>query len=107
MNGPDVQPAQSFPDTVPQVALPPTFDRTMYDRGVAAFERELPELMKTHHRQWVIYHGDRRFGPSKSLRKLEQACKKEGIPVLERVRRIVEPDTTFDVSFGLGAVTFE
>jgi hypothetical protein len=50
MNGPDVQPAQALPDMAPHVALPATFDRTMYDRGVEAFERELPELMKTHHR---------------------------------------------------------
>jgi hypothetical protein len=100
--------SQTFPTSTPNVALPPGYDRSMYDRGVAAFERELPELMKTHHRQWVIYHGDRRFGPAKSLKKLEKVCKKERIPVLERVCRIVEPDLAFeDIAFGLGPVEDE
>jgi hypothetical protein len=42
------------------------------------------------------------------LKKLEKACKKERIPVLERVCRIVEPDLAFeDIAFGLGAVEDE
>ena len=93
MNASNGEPSQTFPTATPNVALPPGYDRTMYDRGVAAFERELPDLMKTHHRQWVIYHGDRRFGPSKSLRKLNAICKRAQIPVLERVCRVVRPDT--------------
>jgi hypothetical protein len=97
MNSPDVQSVQSSTSVPLQVEVP-IFDRTMYDRGVAAFERELPELMKTHHRQFVVYHGERRIGPFKTLRRLNAECRKQHIPLGERVCRVVEPDTTFDVS---------
>jgi hypothetical protein len=107
MNPSDVQPSQTFPEPMQNVALPLGYDPSMYDRGVAAFERELPQLMKTHHRQFVGYRGDRRFGPVNTLRRLDSLFKKEHVPLGERVYRVVEPDTTFDISFGLGAVTFE
>jgi hypothetical protein len=97
MNSRDVQPLQS-PASVPSQVEVPTFDRTMYDRGVAAFERELPELMKTHHRQFVFYHGEHRIGPFRTLRKLNAECRKQRIPLIEGVCRVVEPDVTFEVA---------
>jgi hypothetical protein len=98
MNSSDVQPLQSPESALPHVEAPPTFDRVMYDRGVAAFERELPELMKTHHRQFVFYHGERRIGPFKTLRKLNAECRKQRIPLIEGVCRVIEPDLSFEVA---------
>ncbi len=68
------------------------WDPEIYDVGLRAFERDLPELMKSHPRQWVVYHGERRIGPFKKLEQLDRACEAEGIHVWERVCRVVEPD---------------
>src|SRR4051794_11307481 len=73
-----------------------SWDPKMYDVGLKAFERDLPELMKTHHRQWVVYHGERRIGPFKKLERLDQVCKDLDIPIGERVYRVVEPDMIED-----------
>ena len=107
MSSPETQPLQAVPGPVTIVGSPLGYDPAMYDRGVAAFERELTELMKTHHRQWVGYRGDCRFGPVKTLRMLDSLFKKAHVPLGERVYRIIQPDTTFEIAFGLGAVTFE
>lgn len=76
-----------------------TWDPKMYDLGLRAFERDLPELMKTHHRQWVVYHGERRIGPATTFQQLDRICKEDAIPIGERVYRMIEPDHTFDVTF--------
>jgi hypothetical protein len=64
--------------------------------------------VKTHHRQWVGYRGDQRFGPVKTLQKLDSLFRKASVPLGERVYRVVEPELALeDITFGLGAVTFE
>jgi hypothetical protein len=83
----------------PEVSEGGQWDPQVYDIGLRAFERDLPELMKTHARQWVVYHGERRIGPAKRFQKLDRVCEKDGIPIGERVYRMIEPDHTFDVTF--------
>ena len=73
------------------------WDPKMYDIGLRAFERDLPELMKTHHRQWVVYHGERRIGPFKRLERLNKECEKLNLPIGEQICRVVEPDFIEDV----------
>jgi hypothetical protein len=44
------------------------------------FMRELPELLKRHHRQWVAYHGDQRLGFGGSKTKLSKQWHARGVP---------------------------
>lgn len=74
------------------IVHPLGYDPTLYDIGLRAFERDLPELMKLFAGQWVIYHGERRFGPSKSYQELDQACQREGVRLGERVCRNIKPE---------------
>src|SRR6266487_3837990 len=48
--------------------------------GQRAFLRDLPELVNTHYRQWVAYHGSRRLGFHKSKTALYTEWVKAGIP---------------------------
>ena len=38
----------------------------MIQKSIDAFRRDLPELLKTHYRKWVAYHGDERIGFGKT-----------------------------------------
>jgi len=48
--------------------------------GQRAFLRDLPELVNSHYRQWVAYHGSRRRGFHKSKTALYIEWVKAGIP---------------------------
>jgi hypothetical protein len=58
----------------------------------AAFRRDLPELMKTHYRQWVAYHGDERIGFARNSFDLYEACFGRGLKRGEFVVRSIEPE---------------
>jgi hypothetical protein len=64
------------------------------ERSQAAFQRDLPELLKTkgRFRQWVAYHGDRRVGFAKTKTELYQACLRQGLRRAEFVVRSIEPE---------------
>lgn len=62
-----------IPSQLPEI-LPAT------RRALDAHRRDLPELMKTHYRQWVAYQGDRRLGFGRSQLQLIQKYLREGIP---------------------------
>jgi hypothetical protein len=61
-------------------------------RSQAAFRRDLPELMKTHYRQWVAYHGDVRVGFARNSFDLYDECFRRGLKRSEFVVRSVEPE---------------
>ena len=63
----------------------------------AAFRRDLPELMKTHYRQWVVYQGDQRLGFGRSQTQLIQECLRRGLRQDEFVVRSVEPEAPDEV----------
>jgi hypothetical protein len=69
------------------IVIPP-----MIERSQAAFRRDLPELMKTHYRQWVAYHGDERLGFGRSQTALYQECFRRGLQEDEFVVRSIEPE---------------
>jgi hypothetical protein len=62
----------------------------MIRRAQAAFQRDLPHLIKNHLRQWVAYHGDQRVAIGSSKRKLFQHCSDQHLPASELVVRLVE-----------------
>ena len=64
----------------------------MIQKSLEAFRRDLPELMKTHYRQWVVYHGDKRLGFGKSQTKLIKEYLAKGIPRDQFVVCSVEPE---------------
>jgi hypothetical protein len=63
----------------------------MFQRSHGAYTRELPELLKQHHGQWVAYHGDQRLGFSRSKAKLIKECLRRGVPDEEFGVFLVEP----------------
>lgn len=77
------------------VGLPPQSD---YERGLALFERELPELMKTHYGKCVAYCGERRFGPADTFEDLEEECRRVGLKPNQAMYRVVEPDNILDIA---------
>jgi hypothetical protein len=83
----------------PVVVRPAGYDPSVYERGLVAFERDLPELLKTHFGQWVIYHGDHRFGPAETFQELDSACQQKRIPIGEQVVRMIEPEVEPEMSF--------
>jgi hypothetical protein len=68
----------------------------LIQRAQAAFRRDLPELMKTHYRQVVAYHGDRRLGFGRSTFPLLQEWSQRGLPEDEIVLFRVEPEPPDD-----------
>jgi hypothetical protein len=72
--------------------LPP-----LIERALAAFRRDLPELMKTHYRKWVAYHGDERIGFAKTETELYQECFRRGWTEEEFLVRSVEPEMPEEV----------
>ncbi len=91
MQSPEIEPHAASASG--DVALPLGNAPSIYERGLAAFERDLPELMKTHYRQWVIYHGERRFGPAKDPDELEAVCRREGFRLIDCVCRAIKRET--------------
>jgi hypothetical protein len=80
------------PSDLQSFDLPP-----MIERSLAAFRRDLPELMKTHYRKWVAYHGDERIGFGKSQTELYQQCFRRGLTEEEFVVRNIEPQEPEEV----------
>src|SRR6266566_3120710 len=67
--------------------LPP-----MIELSLAAFRRDLPELMNTHYREWVAYHGEERVGFGKTEFELYQVCFRMGLTEEEFLVRSVESE---------------
>ena len=64
----------------------------MVARSQAAFRRDLPELLRTHYRQWVAYHGDDRIRFGRTQFELYEECYRRGLHDDEFVVRSVEPE---------------
>lgn len=55
-----------------------------------AFERELPELLRTHPGEWVAYSGNRRIAMAPTSLQLGDLC--AGVPTNELLIRRIRPD---------------
>ena len=83
---PEMTPARAASD-FPPVILPP-----MIELSLAAFRRDLSELMNTHYREWVAYHGEERLGFGKTEFELYQVCFRMGLTEEEFLVRSVESE---------------
>jgi hypothetical protein len=64
----------------PQYEIPAdTPPSPLYTQAQAAFYRNLPELLKTHDRQWVAYHGEECIGFARTQTKLYERCLRQGL----------------------------
>jgi len=69
----------------------------MIERSQVAFRRDLPDLLQTHYRQWVAYHGDERIGFGRTQFELYELCLSRGLTDDEFVVRSVEPEMPDDI----------
>lgn len=51
----------------------------MIVKSIAAFRRDLPELLQRHRGSWVAYHGDERIGIGKTQTRLYEECFGRGL----------------------------
>jgi CheY-like chemotaxis protein len=70
-----------FEDPIPPIIV----------RSQKAFERDLDDLLKTHYRQWVAYHGDEQIGFGRSQTALIERCFRRGLREDQFVVRSIEP----------------
>ena len=61
-------------------------------RSQAAFRRDLPELLKSHYRKWVAYHGENRIGFGRTQFELYDECYHRGLRDDQFVVRSIEPE---------------
>jgi hypothetical protein len=57
----------------------------------AAFQRDLPQLLNEHPRQWVAYHGSRQLGTAAARDSLHSECLDRGVSPEELVVWRIEP----------------
>ncbi|MBW3541612.1 MAG: hypothetical protein KY476_15190 [Planctomycetes bacterium] len=77
----------------------------MITQSIAAFRRDLPDLLKKHRGQWVAYHGDERIGFGRRQTPLYQECLRRGLARDEFIVTLVEPgvfdpDEEIEIAFG-------
>ncbi|MGA8347258.1 MAG: hypothetical protein WB773_05510 [Isosphaeraceae bacterium] len=71
----------------------------MIRRAHAAFQRDLPLLIKNHRHRWVAYHGDRRVAIGCSKRQLFQQCRHQDLPPEEFMVRLIEPEIPGEIDW--------
>jgi len=71
----------------------------MIRRAQAAFQRDLPQLIKNHRRLWVAYHGDLRVAIGSSKRQLFQQCRNQNLPPGEFVVRLIESEMPEEIDW--------
>jgi hypothetical protein len=59
------------------------------DPSISAFDRDLPNLLRTHHEQWVAYHSGNRVGFGRSQTELFNRCLQRGLKTEEFIVRFV------------------
>jgi hypothetical protein len=84
------EPSPASPEASESKALPFTIP-PMIQEANDAFDRDLPELLRTHENKWVAYRGSQRIGFGKTKTELYQRCLNDGIPENELLVRCVEP----------------
>jgi hypothetical protein len=62
------------------------------EQATRTFWHDLPELLNTHRRQWVAYHGSKQIAIGKKKYELLQHCKELGFSRHEVLIRSIEPE---------------
>lgn len=68
----------------------------MIARSFEAFRRDLPALLETHYRQWVVYHGEEQLGFGRTETELHQKCLRRGLKRDEFLVCSIEPEIPDD-----------
>jgi len=64
--------------------------------SLEAFRRDLPALLHTHYRQWVVYHGDEQLGFGRTETELYARCLRRGLKRDEFLVCSIEPEIPDD-----------
>jgi len=86
----------------PNEESPSLLDREIHPmirRAQAAYQRDLPQLVKNHRQRWVAYDGDRRVAMGSSKRQVFQRCRSLELPHGEFVVRFVESKTPEEIDW--------
>ena len=83
-----MQPQHEIPADTPPSPL--------YTQSQAAFYRNLPELLKSHKRQWVAYRGDECIGFARTQTELYERCLRRGLKEQEFYLRFVSDAASAD-----------
>ena len=88
-----MQPSQATPTPTPS---PDSGIAPMIQRSMAAFRRDLPQLLQSmkRFRQWVAYHGDEQIGFASTDTELYEECYRRGLRDEEFVVCFVIPEMT-------------
>jgi hypothetical protein len=97
--------SQAQPESVPDPELRPAVrvDEAAFDAANAAFQRELPELLKLRNskRRWVLYHREKRIAIAATQTDLYRIVRQRGLPEAEIVTRFITdvewPDDLLDL----------
>lgn len=65
----------------------------MIARSLEAFRKDLPQLLRTHARKWVAYHGDERIGFARKGTELYDKCIRRGLKQDEFLVLLVRAET--------------
>jgi hypothetical protein len=65
----------------------------------AAFEHDLPDLLRDHCREWVAYHGSRRIGISPDSAALYALCEAEGLNPMDVMVTAIYPCHDMEVAY--------
>ena len=65
----------------------------MIARSLDAFRSDLPQLLRTHARKWVAYHGDERIAFARRRTKLYNKCRRRGLKQDEFLVLLVMAET--------------
>ena len=90
----DARSARAEGDEPNAAAVRALLDRdppAMIVKSIAAFRRDLHELLRTQRGRWVAYHGDQRIGFGRRQTPLYQECLRQGLTPDEFVVTLVEP----------------
>ncbi len=64
----------------------------LISQSIAAYRRELPDLLNGHYGEWVAYRGDVRLGFGASKTELYQQCFAKGLKRGEFFVECIEPE---------------
>lgn len=84
-----MQPVDQAPksdEPTPEETIPP-----MITLALQTYERDLPEMLKTHYRKWVAYHGDKRIGFGRTEMELYKRCFQMGLKETDFLVLSVQP----------------
>ncbi len=65
-------------------------------QALAAYRRDLEQLLRERPGQWVAYHGDRRLGFARTITQLYEECQRQGYAPEQFLVRCIEPEPVFD-----------